>query len=51
MNVDTLEKKYYFYIFNTFFPKCGHLIDYYWMPNFIENASDSSARTLDVYNE
>lgn len=51
LDVDTIEKKYYYYIFNTFYPRCSHLIDYYWMPNFIKNATDASARTLDVYNE
>ena len=28
----------------------GYLIPYFWMPRFI-NAKDSSARTLDVYND
>lgn len=45
LNCDTLEQKYYYYIFNKHYKNCEHLIPHYWMPNFI-NAQDSSARTL-----
>ena len=44
-----LEKKYYKEIFDKEFPNCSHIIPYFWMPKYI-NASDPSARTLDIYN-
>ena len=45
LNCETLEQKYYYYIFNQYYNNCSHMIPHYWMPNFI-NATDSSARTL-----
>ncbi len=49
----TLEQLYYRDIFSKHFPTLGvdKIIPYFWMPNFIENATDSSARTLDIYKE
>lgn len=52
----TLEQKYYRYIFNKFFtPKnsdndYAKVIPYFWMPKWV-NATDASARTLDVYKQ
>jgi asparagine synthase (glutamine-hydrolysing) len=43
-----LEKKYYKEIFDKEFPNCSHILPYFWMPKYT-NASDPSARTLDVY--
>jgi asparagine synthase (glutamine-hydrolysing) len=43
-----LEKKYYKEIFDREFPNCAHILPYFWMPKYT-NASDPSARTLDVY--
>lgn len=43
-----LEKKYYKEIFDKEFPNCAHILPYFWMPKYT-NASDPSARTLDVY--
>ena len=48
VSCDTLEKKYYYVIFENNFKECSSIIPYYWMPRFIK-ASDSSARTLDIY--
>jgi asparagine synthase (glutamine-hydrolysing) len=47
-NIDT-EKMYYKQIFNDYYPNCEHIVPYYWMPNYT-NATDPSARTLDIYN-
>jgi asparagine synthase (glutamine-hydrolysing) len=44
-----LEKKYYREIFDNFYPNCSHILPYFWMPKYT-NATDPSARTLDVYN-
>ena len=44
----TLEQLYYREIFNEYYPRCGNMIPYFWMPKFV-NATDSSARTLEVY--
>ena len=41
----TKEKIYYRKIFDTLYPNSGHIIPYYWMPNW-SNTSDPSARTL-----
>ena len=43
------EKYYYKQIFFDFFPNCETIIPYYWMPKYT-NATDPSARTLDIYN-
>ncbi len=42
------EKIYYKRIFDTLFPNCSHILPYFWMPKYT-NATDPSARTLDVY--
>ena len=47
----TLEQKYYRQIFEDEFPNCEKVIPYFWMPKFIENANDASARTLNIYNK
>ena len=46
----TLEQLYYRTIFEQFYPNMGYLIPYFWMPKYID-ATDSSARTLDIYNK
>jgi asparagine synthase (glutamine-hydrolysing) len=46
-NIDT-EKFYYKQIFDENYPMCEHLLPYFWMPRYT-NATDPSARTLDVY--
>ena len=46
---NTNEQHHYFNIFcKNFHESCYNIRPYYWMPRFIE-ATDSSARTLDVY--
>ena len=45
----TLEQLYYRTIFETFYPNLSYIIPYYWMPKYI-NATDSSARSLEIYN-
>ena len=47
---ETLEQAYYRYLYNKQYQGTDHLIEYYWMPKYV-NAKDSSARTLSVYNE
>ena len=42
------RKKYYKEIFDKEFSNCSHIIPYFWMPKYT-NASDPSARTLDIY--
>ncbi len=46
----TLEQFYYRYVFELHYSGCGKVIPYFWMPNYVK-ATDSSARTLDVYKE
>lgn len=61
---DTIEKQVYQFLFLKCFgggirSKCEDackkmlldLVPYFWMPKFIENAKDSSARTLSIYQE
>jgi asparagine synthase (glutamine-hydrolysing) len=45
-----LEKMYYKEIFDKEFPNCSHILPYFWMPKYT-NATDPSARTLEVYNK
>ena len=47
---ETLEQFYYRYVFELHYNGCGKLIPYFWMPNYVK-ATDSSARSLDVYKE
>jgi len=44
------EKVYYKQIFSKYYENQDKVIPYYWMPKFV-NATDASARTLDVYNK
>jgi asparagine synthase (glutamine-hydrolysing) len=44
------EKMYYKRIFNQHYNNNEQVIPYYWMPNFVD-ATDASARTLDIYNK
>lgn len=44
----TPEQLFYRSIFEHYYPSCGKLLPYFWMPKFV-NATDSSARTLDLY--
>ena len=45
----TKEQKFYREIFDKYYPRCDHLIPYYWMPKYV-NATDASARTLSLYS-
>ena len=45
---DTLEKKYYRFLFESFYPGLSHVIPRFWMPRYVE-ATDASARTLKIY--
>ena len=47
-NPNTLEQKYYRYLFETNYANCGAVIPYFWMPKYV-NAKDASARTLETY--
>lgn len=42
------EKFYYKQLFDTLYPNCESILPYYWMPKYT-NATDPSARTLDIY--
>ena len=46
---ESLEQLYYRNIYNSHYKNQEHLIPYFWMPKYIE-ATDSSARSLDIYN-
>ena len=45
----TKEQKYYRHLFESYYSGCGAIIPYFWMPKYV-NASDASARTLQIYN-
>lgn len=47
----TKEALYYHQIFDSFYPNQYHAIPYYWMPKWIDNATDPSARTLSIYKD
>ena len=46
----TIEQKYYREIYDKHYPNCEKLIPYFWMPKFVKNITDASARSLDIYN-
>lgn len=46
----TNEQLYYKNIFEELYPNMSNNIPYYWMPKYV-NATDASARTLDVYKD
>lgn len=48
-NPVTKEQQYYRYLFDMHYKKCGSIIPYFWMPRYV-HATDSSARTLSIYN-
>ena len=45
----TKEQFYYRRLFDNFYYKHSNIVPYFWMPKYIE-ATDPSARTLDIYN-
>jgi asparagine synthase (glutamine-hydrolysing) len=45
----TAEQFYYRLIFETCYPGQGKVVPYFWMPKYVD-ATDASARTLDIYN-
>ena len=47
-SIDT-EKYYYKMLFDKFYPNCSQILPYFWMPKYM-NATDPSARTLEIYN-
>jgi len=46
----TFEQLHYRMVFESYYPSQSHLIPHFWMPNYT-NATDASARTLDVYKK
>jgi asparagine synthase (glutamine-hydrolysing) len=47
----TKEALYYHQLFDKYYPSQHHLCPYYWLPKWVPNALDPSARTLNVYKE
>ena len=46
----TTEQYYYRSIFEQAYPGRGDIVPYMWMPKYV-NATDASARTLEIYND
>jgi asparagine synthase (glutamine-hydrolysing) len=46
----TVEQSYYRSVFESFYPKMGEVIPYFWMPKYVD-ATDASARTLATYGK
>jgi asparagine synthase (glutamine-hydrolysing) len=50
--INTKEAIYYKYIFRSYYGNnVWNIIPHYWMPQWSDQATDPSARTLDVYNQ
>ena len=47
----TKEQYYYRSLFESYYPGRSNVIPYFWMPRFVKGATDSSARTLDIYKK
>lgn len=43
------EKFYYKNLFDCYYPHCDNIVPYFWMPRYTTNATDPSARTLELY--
>ena len=41
----TPEQRYYRHLFEQYYPNCGDIVPYFWMPKYVE-ATDPSARTI-----
>jgi asparagine synthase (glutamine-hydrolysing) len=41
---------YYRKLFEEYYPNMSHIVPYFWMPKYVD-ASDASARTLNIYKE
>ena len=45
------EQLYYRQLFEIYFPNINSdIIPHFWMPKYVKNANDASARTLDIYD-
>jgi hypothetical protein len=49
-NPDTKEKQYYRYLYESYYCGTEKVVPYFWMPKWV-NATDASARTLDIYED
>jgi len=47
----TKEALHYHEIYDKYYPNQYHICPYYWLPKWIENVTDPSARTLKLYKE
>jgi len=47
----TKEALWYHQLFDSYYPNQHHLCPYYWLPKWVSDASDPSARTLKIYTE
>ena len=47
----TNEQWYYRNIYDNAYPNTANVVPYFWMPRFIENVTDASARTLSIYQQ
>jgi len=47
----TNEQRYYRNIYDNAYPNTANVVPYFWMPRFIENVTDASARTLSIYQQ
>jgi asparagine synthase (glutamine-hydrolysing) len=46
----TKEQQYYRMLFEEYYPGCGEIVPYFWMPKWVET-NDPSARTIKIKNE
>ena len=49
-NPDTKEKQFYRYLYESYYHGTEKVVPYFWMPKWV-NATDASARTLDIYED
>lgn len=47
----TKEALYYHELYDEMYPSQNGILPYYWLPNWMVNATDPSARTLSIYTE
>jgi asparagine synthase (glutamine-hydrolysing) len=47
----TKEALYFHEVFDKYYPKQNHILPYYWLPQWMGDVKDPSARTLKIYKE
>ena len=45
---NTIEQKYYKYLFDSYYPNTSNIVPYMWMPKYIESTDPSARHTFSL---